>query len=360
MRYSWSSTSCRASTYSAEDGGAEDPSGNGREASEPIISSHTAAVVDHLGVLHPEVHDAIFVPAGTVHSLGPDIVVFEVQQNSDLTYRLYDWGRTDDQGRPRETHVDKALAAIRFPGGDGGGGGGAAADKSNGDAGEWLFRNEFFTTRRYPLFSVLTIIAMALLGGAVHISEICRAGQRLDQRQRALIGLRQKRGKKFFPAPGYSVYRDVLRKLDLEEMERAFNRWLGEHEGILPRSLAMDGKTIVHKLGQTVSLVDADDGVPVAMCCNDEGQELPAAQALLSSGQVNLINATIAADALHCQDESAHEIVTGGGDYLLRVKANQPTLLARAEAVLEGSPPLFRKTRRATGASKSDSSSPAP
>ncbi len=47
--------------------------------------AHTAAVVDHLGVLHPEVHDAIFVPAGTVHSLGPDIVVFEVQQNSDLT-----------------------------------------------------------------------------------------------------------------------------------------------------------------------------------------------------------------------------------------------------------------------------------
>ena len=158
---------------------------------------------------------------------------------------------------------------------------------------------------RYPLPAVLSIIAMALLGGAVHISEICRAGQRLNQRQRPLIGLRRKTGTKFYPAPSYSVYRDLLAKLEVEKMAEIFNRWLGEHEGILPRSLAMDGKTIVHQLGQTLSIVNQGDGTPVAMACNEEGQELPAAQALLASGQINLINATVTADALHCQRRTA-------------------------------------------------------
>ena len=54
---------------------------------------------------------------------------------------------------------------------------------------------------RYPLPAVLSIISIALLGGAIHISEILRAGQRLSQQQREQIGLRCKRGTKFRPAP---------------------------------------------------------------------------------------------------------------------------------------------------------------
>ena len=214
---------------------------------------------------------------------------------------------------------------------------------------------------RYPLFSVLTIVATALLGGAVHIAEICRAGQRLNQRQRALIGLRFKKNTRFRPAPSYAVYRDLLAQLDVNAMAEAFNEWLGEHDGILPRTLAMDGKTIVHQLGQMVSIVDTSTGIPVAMACNDEGDELVAAQQLLASGQVNLINATVSADALHCQKDTARQIVTGGGDYLLRVKGNQPELLQCAQKHLEASPPLFvQAPRRRTGASKSGSFSPNP
>ncbi len=208
---------------------------------------------------------------------------------------------------------------------------------------------------RYPLPAVLTIVALALLGGAVHISEICRAGQRLSQKQRLQIGLRRKRGTQFFAAPGYHVYRDLLLKLDHAEMERVFNQWLGENQGILPRSLALDGKTIAHKLGQTVSIVDQSDGVPVAIACTDEGSELPASQQLLGSGQVQLINTIITADALHCQHDTAREIVTGGGDYLLRVRGNQPTLHKHVKALLDpfdpDTPPLFRQLpRKATGA----------
>jgi hypothetical protein len=197
---------------------------------------------------------------------------------------------------------------------------------------------------RYPLPGVLSIISIALLGGAIHISELLRAGQRLSQQQREQIGLRRKHGSKFRPAPSYSVYRDLLGKLDVIKMSQIFNTWLDEHNGILPRSLAMDGKTIVHQLGKMVSLVDQKDGVPVAMVCNDEGKELPASQALLASGEVCLINQVVTADALHCQSESAREIVTGGGDYLFRIKDNQPTLHKRAETLLDGQrPPFFQK-----------------
>ncbi|MDQ1258172.1 MAG: Mannose-6-phosphate isomerase [Candidatus Hydrogenedentes bacterium] len=61
-----------------------------------------------------QVGSAIFVPAGMVHAIGAGILLAEIQQNSDLTYRLYDWGRLESDGRPRALHVDKALPVIDF------------------------------------------------------------------------------------------------------------------------------------------------------------------------------------------------------------------------------------------------------
>jgi mannose-6-phosphate isomerase len=58
--------------------------------------------------------DAIFVPAGTAHTIGPGLVLCEIQQNSDLTYRVYDYNRRDAKGQPRALHVEKALEVIRF------------------------------------------------------------------------------------------------------------------------------------------------------------------------------------------------------------------------------------------------------
>jgi mannose-6-phosphate isomerase len=58
--------------------------------------------------------DCIFIPAGTVHSIGKGILTYEVQQPSDLTYRLYDWDRTDPGGKGRELHIDKAVEAIDY------------------------------------------------------------------------------------------------------------------------------------------------------------------------------------------------------------------------------------------------------
>ena len=58
--------------------------------------------------------DTFFVPAGTPHTIGPGMVLCEVQEYSDLTYRVYDYGRVDAKGIPRELHVEKALNVIQF------------------------------------------------------------------------------------------------------------------------------------------------------------------------------------------------------------------------------------------------------
>ncbi len=73
------------------------------------------AVADHLVCFTPKPGDGVFLPAGTVHALGGDVVVFEVQQNSDVTFRLYDWDHVDAKtGEPRALQVDQALACIDF------------------------------------------------------------------------------------------------------------------------------------------------------------------------------------------------------------------------------------------------------
>jgi mannose-6-phosphate isomerase len=58
--------------------------------------------------------DSVFVPAGTVHTIGSGLVLCEIQQNSDITYRLYDYNRRDAQGRARELHLEKALEVAHF------------------------------------------------------------------------------------------------------------------------------------------------------------------------------------------------------------------------------------------------------
>lgn len=59
--------------------------------------------------------DVVFVPAGTLHAINAGIMLFEIQQKSDLTYRVYDYGRLDPKtGRPRELHLEKALEVSRF------------------------------------------------------------------------------------------------------------------------------------------------------------------------------------------------------------------------------------------------------
>src|SRR5262249_330069 len=58
--------------------------------------------------------DAVFVPAGTVHAISGGIMLFEIQQKSDLTYRVYDYDRRDAQGKLRELHLERAVDVIDY------------------------------------------------------------------------------------------------------------------------------------------------------------------------------------------------------------------------------------------------------
>lgn len=68
-------------------------------------------IVEHTQSLTVGAGDTVFMPAGTVHALGPGLLIYEVQQTSDWTYRVYDWGRPETS--TRRLHIDKSLAVSR-------------------------------------------------------------------------------------------------------------------------------------------------------------------------------------------------------------------------------------------------------
>jgi mannose-6-phosphate isomerase len=68
-----------------------------------------------LHTLSPKPSDAMFLPSGRIHALGADIVMLEIQQNSDTTYRVYDWGVVDDKGRSRPLHLEETARDLTFP-----------------------------------------------------------------------------------------------------------------------------------------------------------------------------------------------------------------------------------------------------
>lgn len=60
--------------------------------------------------------DVIYIPGGCVHSIGAGSLILEVQQNSDTTYRVFDWDRVDADGKPRELHIEQAMKVIQWQG----------------------------------------------------------------------------------------------------------------------------------------------------------------------------------------------------------------------------------------------------
>lgn len=67
-----------------------------------------------LNIETAEAGDTFFTPAGRIHAIGAGIVLAEIQQTSDITYRIYDWGRKDKNGKSRELHTDLAIDAVDF------------------------------------------------------------------------------------------------------------------------------------------------------------------------------------------------------------------------------------------------------
>jgi mannose-6-phosphate isomerase len=81
---------------------------------EYIKALNSNTIQDLLNAEIAEPGDTFFTPAGRIHAIGAGIVLAEIQQTSDITYRIYDWGRKNKDGSSRELHTDLALEAIDF------------------------------------------------------------------------------------------------------------------------------------------------------------------------------------------------------------------------------------------------------
>ena len=79
-----------------------------------IYALNTGKIQELLNIENADPGDAFFTPAGRIHAIGAGVVLAEIQQTSDITYRIHDWGRTDHNGKSRELHFDLALDAIDF------------------------------------------------------------------------------------------------------------------------------------------------------------------------------------------------------------------------------------------------------
>jgi hypothetical protein len=198
---------------------------------------------------------------------------------------------------------------------------------------------------------------MGLLCGAKNLNSIVGDVKLLSQAQRRALGLRKKKGKEFCGVPCYNAFRELLAMLDIDEIQTLFTQWLTQHEGQLPRTIAVDGKDLGKNLGIIVSMVNTTyagsgekegleyDGTPVpplAMKTADNGHEMKLVQEMLEDANVDLVGALITGDALQCNHETLHTIVAKqGADYMVSLKDNQPTARAYAESQLEGSPFLI-------------------
>ena len=112
-----------------------------REEFEKLLRAGSAA--DHVHSLQVKAGDAMFLPAGRFHGIGGGNLLVEVQQNSDTTYRVFDWNRVDDStGKPRQLHIDQALESIDFN---------DVAPKLIEPKGELLVKHKLFEIQKWNL-----------------------------------------------------------------------------------------------------------------------------------------------------------------------------------------------------------------
>ena len=190
---------------------------------------------------------------------------------------------------------------------------------------------------RYRIGPVLTLVAMAMLAGRREIAEIARFATTLTQSQRRRLWLPLKKGTRaFYEVPGYSVFYQVLTRMDPEAFATRLNDWLKSRNGTLPQALALDGKMIRDHIG-LLTLAQHEDGSPYAVAIYDQKEGTPrceqTAAAVLLEKMPALDGKIITADPLHCQRQHARIIVEKGGDYLLQIKGNHPSLLQQAKSL---------------------------
>lgn len=87
---------------------------NGVTQTDFADAIESGSVADCVHAITPQPGDSILIPSGRLHAIGAGFLIYEIQQNSDTTYRVFDWNRLGLDGQPRQLHVDQSLASIDF------------------------------------------------------------------------------------------------------------------------------------------------------------------------------------------------------------------------------------------------------
>jgi predicted transposase YbfD/YdcC len=207
--------------------------------------------------------------------------------------------------------------------------------------------------RRHTLASVLAVSAAAVLAGARSVTAIAEWAADAPGPVLAALGVRRDPLTRRCQVPGEATIRRVLARVDGDRFDRAVGAWLADR--LRPpgprrrRVVAVDGKTLRGSArdGHQVHLLaalDHHDGAVLAQ------REVPAATNEIAEFQplvagLDLASVVITADAMHTQRDHASFLVDRGADYLLVVKANQPTLHGQLASLPWRTIPVMDRTR---------------
>ncbi len=142
--------------------------GTSRPAITQAIQANT--LQDYLVRAQVNAGDVLFIPAGTVHAIGPGTLIYEIQQSSDTTYRLYDWGRMGLDGQPRPLHIEKGVQVSNVES--------VPRITSHGTQGDALLvDSDYFKTYRHQLTSAALTLqtdgrfqSLTCIEGEIHVA----------------------------------------------------------------------------------------------------------------------------------------------------------------------------------------------
>jgi DDE_Tnp_1-associated/Transposase DDE domain len=201
--------------------------------------------------------------------------------------------------------------------------------------------------KRHPLAAVLNLLAVGVLCGLRGLGAIAQLGRHLSRADARALGFTHP------ITPCKATLSNLLRRLDLAQVEAELRVWAADRAG-RPTHLAVDGKTVRGSHDQDVPAVHllavyaAEAGVTVAQVpVGTKTNEHKAALELLR--EVPPAGAVVTADALFTHRDFCQVVRDGGGDYLLPVEENQPTLRRDIQAAFAPEPGLSPPTAAVAG-----------
>ena len=187
---------------------------------------------------------------------------------------------------------------------------------------------------RHNLNEVLAIAILGLLCNANTLTGLERFGKTHEQELREYFELP-------YGIPSHDTFGDILGRIDYAAVEQVFRKWLKEIRGTIePKNIAIDGKTIrrsgnaLHKAAHIVTAYSSDLQLVLGQTLTEEkSNEITAIPELIDT--LDIKGGTVTIDAMGTQTAIAEKIIDRGGDYILALKENQPTLLEDARLYFE-------------------------